>query len=57
MKTHVHTPDGIILVDIPDPDLDRIRELLATSPAVISMPEIWELLRLFAKKQGYIDPE
>lgn len=57
MITHGHTPDGIIDVDIPDPELDRINELLGTSPAVISMPEIWELLRLISHRLGYYQPD
>jgi len=52
-----HTPDGIILVDIPDPELDRIAELLEQSPAAITMPEIWELLRLICHRLGYYPPD
>lgn len=41
----------------PTPPLtqDEIRagELLATSPPVITLPEIWELLRIFGRKLGY----
>ncbi|MBA7573639.1 hypothetical protein ES708_15437 [subsurface metagenome] len=38
---------------LPDPDYDRACELLATSPQVITQPEIWELLRIFGRKLGY----
>lgn len=41
----------------PDPELDRIQELLANPPSVISMPEIWELLRLIAHRLHYYQPE
>lgn len=36
-------------------DLDalRVEELLATSPQAITMPDIWELLRLFGKLHGF----
>lgn len=37
----------------PDPDTIRAEELLATSPAVISMPEMWELMRIFGRRHGY----
>ena len=31
----------------------QVTELLATSPSVITMPEIWELLRIFGRQLGY----
>jgi len=34
-------------------DTIRAKELLAMSPPVISMPEIWELLRIFGRKLKY----
>lgn len=37
----------------PDPDYDRACELLASSPNVITQPEIWELLRIFGKRYGF----
>jgi len=37
-----------------DPDQARAEELLATSPNVITMPEIWELLRIFGRRHGYL---
>lgn len=37
----------------PTEDELRAGELLATSPAVITQPEIWELLRIFGRKLGY----
>ncbi len=42
-----------VIIIPPDPDYDRACELLETSPAVITQPEQWELLRLFGKKLGY----
>ncbi|GAJ15335.1 unnamed protein product [marine sediment metagenome] len=36
----------------PTPDEARLQELLSTSPAVITMPEIWETLRLLGKLHG-----
>jgi len=39
----------------PPPDADALRaaELLAMSPPVITLPEIWELLRIFGRRLGY----
>ncbi len=34
------------------PDMARAAELLATSPAVITQPEMWELLRIFGRLHG-----
>lgn len=33
----------------------RAQELLETSPAVITMPEMWELLRIYGRRLGYTD--
>lgn len=41
-----------VVITPPDPDRIRAIELLATSPAVITMPEIWELLRIFGRFHG-----
>lgn len=35
------------LVPVSTSELERARELLASSPDVITQPEIWELLRIF----------
>ncbi|GAH87660.1 unnamed protein product, partial [marine sediment metagenome] len=35
------------------PDAVRAAELLATSAAVITMPEVWELLRIYGRKLGF----
>lgn len=35
-------------------DEARATEILATSPNVITMPEIWELLRILIQHQGLI---
>lgn len=37
----------------PDPDTIRAEELLASSSSAITMPEIWELLRIIGKRMGY----
>jgi len=37
----------------PDGDIARAEELLASSPQVITQPEIWELLRIFGRRLGY----
>lgn len=37
----------------PDPNYVRACELLETSPAVITMPEMWEILRIFGRHLGY----
>ncbi len=33
-------------------DEARLQEILANSPEVITMPEIWEAIRLLAKQRG-----
>lgn len=42
-----------ILIPEPDPTYDRACELLATSTPVITMPEMWELARIFGARLGY----
>lgn len=37
----------------PDADTVRAREILETSPDAISMPEMWELLRIIGRRLGY----
>lgn len=37
----------------PDPDTIRAEEILATSPAAITMPDLWELARIFGRRLGY----
>ncbi|MBA7652320.1 hypothetical protein ES703_60150 [subsurface metagenome] len=37
----------------PDADTLRAQELLASSPAVITQPQMWELLRIFGRRLGY----
>lgn len=41
-----------VVLTPPEPDLIRANELLATSPTVITMPEMWELIRIFARRLG-----
>lgn len=36
-----------------DPDTLRAEELLQSSPNVITMPEMWELFRIFGRRLGY----
>ncbi|MBA7658569.1 hypothetical protein ES703_66528 [subsurface metagenome] len=38
---------------VPDADTLRAQELLATSPPVITQPEMWELIRIFGRRLGY----
>lgn len=35
-------------------DQVRAQELLATSPSAITMPDIWELLRIIGRREGII---
>lgn len=35
-------------------DIIRAQELLGTSPAVITQPEMWELMRIFGRLHGII---
>lgn len=42
-----------VLIIPPDPDTIRAEEILATSPAVITQPEMWELLRILGRRLGY----
>lgn len=35
-------------------DERRALEILATSPTAITMPEMWELLRIFGRQFGYL---
>lgn len=37
----------------PTPDEVRAAEILATSPDAITMPEMWELLRIYGRRLGY----
>lgn len=42
-----------VIITPPDPDTLRVEELLASSPDVITQPEMWELIRLIGKRLGY----
>ncbi|MBA7590976.1 hypothetical protein ES708_33121 [subsurface metagenome] len=42
-----------VIITPPDPDTIRAEELLITSPAVITQPEMWELVRIFGRRLGY----
>jgi len=37
---------------IGEPDYSRCKEILSHSPAAITMPEMWEVLRILAKRLG-----
>jgi len=41
-----------VIIVPPDPDITRAQELLATSPQAITMPEMWELMRIFGRRLG-----
>ncbi|MBA7706769.1 hypothetical protein ES703_115626 [subsurface metagenome] len=55
------TPEELALFEArelaPEPDADTLRaqELLATSPSVITQPEMWELMRIFGRRLGIPD--
>lgn len=49
-ETRLATADEI--ATMPDPDEARAQELLATSPNIITQPEIWELLRIIGRRLG-----
>lgn len=55
------TPDEIalyhaqVVITPPDPDIKRARELLASSPEVITQPEMWELMRIYGRHLGFLD--
>lgn len=38
------------ITSLPNPDIERAKELLSTSAEVITQPEIWELLRIFGRR-------
>lgn len=41
-----------VIIEPPNPDIVRATELLATSPQVITQPEMWELMRIFGRLLG-----
>lgn len=45
--------NSIIFSLPPSTDTIRAEEILSLSPPVITMPEMWELLRIFGKHLGY----
>ncbi|MBA7659129.1 hypothetical protein ES703_67094 [subsurface metagenome] len=59
IETRYPTPDEVeqylsqVVIVPPDPDTVRAEELLATSPQVITQPDIWELLRIYGRRHGY----
>lgn len=58
-KAHPATPEEVdryhaeVIILPPDPDVIRAKELLTTSPAVITPPEMWELLRIIGRRFGW----
>ena len=59
LSWHDATPEETALyasqvtIYTPTPDTLRAEELLALSPPVISMPQIWELMRIIGRRLGY----
>lgn len=47
------TRDGLYQLLGWDADYLRAQELLASSPQVITQPEMWELMRIIGRKLGY----
>ena len=45
--------NGTVIVDPLTPDTLRAEELLASSPQVITQPEMWQLMRIFGRRHGY----
>lgn len=41
-----------VIIEPPNPDTIRAQELLENSPDVISMPEMWELMRIYGRRFG-----
>lgn len=50
-ETDLYNAQVVILP--PDPDTIRAEEILGTSPDAITLPEIWELLRIYGRRLGY----
>lgn len=46
--------NSTVIIFPPDPDYERAVEILGTSPPAISMPLIWEFLRILGRRFGYI---
>lgn len=44
-----------VIIFPPDPDVVRAMELLGNPPEVITMPEMWELMRIFGRFRGLCD--
>ncbi len=44
---------SLIVISQDDPDTIRAQEILANSPDVITMPEMWELMRILGRRLGY----
>lgn len=38
-----------VITRVPDPDVERIKEILENSPPPIPAPQVWELFKLLAK--------
>lgn len=43
-----------VVITPPNPDIERAKVLLASSPAVITQPKMWELLRIYGRLHGII---
>lgn len=44
--------DSQVIITPLDPDVVRAKAILATSPEVITMPEMWELMRIYGRRLG-----
>jgi len=42
-----------VIIYEPDDDTRSAEEILSTSPAAITLPDIWELLRIIGRRLGY----
>jgi len=45
--------NGTVTIFVKDSDTLRIEELLHQSPPVITQPEMWEAIRIIARRLGY----
>lgn len=43
---------ALVIITPPNPDIVRAKELLATSPPVITIPEMWELMHIYGRLLG-----
>jgi len=46
--------NGCVTIFVKDSDTLRLEELLHQSPPVITAPEMWEAVRIIARRLGYV---